>query len=158
MPYDTIDAIVKQEMESIQFTADRQKDATKYIGELIKADFHKYANAFYPEKALPPRILAGMLFLQVKKTISALQEEYTQPAGVTRYSGKKENILMHPDVVLGWSEVVEFGTVGSGYIKNLTEKGRNVIDGYRSALGVSSLDARREELRRAQDKPVAAKA
>ncbi len=132
MANNTIDEIFDDMKKSIQASAARQEAAAKYVAELVKADSMKFSGAFketYPEQ----------LYTKVMECIRFLNLQFSTAVGVHSWSCSQEYLLQHhPDTILGWTKAVKY--VEGSSTKEITEEGKKVVDGYRSALGLVSID------------------
>ncbi len=138
---DTIDDVVDQQIQIIQQTADQSIAAAKYIADMIKADFKKYANAFNPDQQ---DVSAEQLYLGILEYVRSFDKHHSHAIGGVMSYEKPNNsdIPPDPDIVLGWTTYVEYGE--NRVTKDLTEEGKKMLYGYRSALGLVSVDEQKK--------------
>ena len=110
-------------------------DGVTYLVELIRENFLMYEMAFDPEGLIPEYQLPERLYMEVCKTLKELQENYLTINGGTRYEFPNGKPPFHPAVELDWSRFHE-----EYHVILLTQKGRDIINGYRTARGYVFLE------------------
>lgn len=123
--------LLKKKIEEIDKESQRQKSAVQYLVSIIEEDEEMYATVFAQEKG---ETVSERMFNGVEKTIKKLESEYGKP-GVISVVVEKDYGL--PEIKLGWSLYDEIKE--KTYLE-ITDKGKEIINGYRSAQGLCTLD------------------
>jgi hypothetical protein len=138
--------------------AARRRAGEEYVAGYIQANEAALREAFVPEST-PEDEVPAVLYDMVTKTWSSLAQHHTRPFGVTIAHLVPGTSIDSPIERLGWASWdpclsgVEKCKPGETFphAMHLTQKGIDVIDGYRQVLGLDTLDQRQQSVREGWD-------
>lgn len=134
----TIDDVIKEEIEGVERHAERDKRFAIYIGQVVKENSEQLKQVNKDMKDAWPLYL----FISAKCEIKQLIPVYLGDTDIHYFSKGEEQ--KSDAVTLGWAELTQVKTsfwkrlFDSGTYMQLvlTEKGKKIVEGYCSALGM----------------------
>lgn len=116
-----------------------KKETINYLGDFVREHYSELVNAFTPNAVTSDfKFNDELLYYQTKEMLDELEKDATRLIGVAIYYGfNKQN---SPDIKFGLTKYEKFSPDAEAYGKQLTEKGRQILNNYRKIKGLPSIE------------------
>ncbi len=143
-----MDGLKARMLSKIEEKAERQKAVVSYIYDLMKGDYGRFLDVFNVDKELPQEQLEERVYDSLEALVKNLDYESTRTIGETTLHFSHKDNPTHPAVELGLAEFscrlpeecYRFPDKVTVHELIPTELGIGVINGYRAAKGLVSLE------------------
>jgi len=144
-----LEKVLAEKYKQIDEGSARAKKGVLYLVELVEQDTEKFILSFNPDGKISEEKLPEHIYDSVEELIKDLSHKATSLFGVSMFHFVPGQEPRHPAVILGWGEYICMAKRGNTdidsnnkltYVLGLTKLGMQIINHYRNALDMRSVE------------------